>query len=94
MSINHIMIFTFSLSKINLVKITNQNCGKFRIANDFLSAKYRKLIKNQNVTKARKFNKMKSTFLMTLWKGEGKKDREREGEISTGEGSLDGRQAL
>lgn len=74
------------------MKITNQNCGKFRIANDFLSAKYRKLIKNQNVTKARKFNKMKLTFLMTLWEREGKK--ERVGEISTGEGSLDGRQAL
>lgn len=87
------MIFTFSVLQINLVQITNQNCEKFLIANDFLSAKYRKLIKNQNVTKARKFNKMKSTFLMTLWKGEGK-NRDREGEISTGEGSLDGRQAL
>lgn len=34
--------------------------------------KHRKLIKNQNVTKPRKFNKMKSTFLMTLCEGEGK----------------------
>lgn len=75
------------------MQITNQNCEIFLIANDFLSAKYRKLIKNQNVTKPRKFNKMKSTFLMTLLKGKGK-NRDRGGEISTGEGSLDGRQAL